>query len=205
MIKKFLLPSLIVLLFSSCGNTLLQSAKELPSGKYELDMGHSSIHFKVSHLGLSYYTARFTDFDADLNFNPNNIEKSSLKAKVKVGSIKTDYNVTKKNFDKFLSKDKSWFNSTKFPYIKFESTDIIKKSKNKAIMLGNLTLLGVTKSVKFDVTFNGSYKNKPFANKPALGFSAEAQINRSDFGFATFIPSIGDKVKIIIETEFHKY
>ena len=65
-------------------------------------------------------------------------------------------------------------------------------------------MLGVTKEIKLKAKFNKAYKVKPYVGKAALGFSASAKIKRSEWGFDTFVPSIGDEVEIIIETEFHK-
>ncbi len=207
MIRKItlLLACLITTFAISCVNNLPEHFEPVPAARYELDKSHSSIHFKVKHLGLSNYTARFTDFTINLGFDMDNPEASKVIATVNPNSIKTDYPFpNKKNFDKFLSQNENWFNSKKFPKITFNSTKIKRTSAQKGIMEGNLTMLGVTKPAKFKVTFNGSYKNKPFSNVPALGFSAIGKIKRSDWGFDTFVPSIGDEVEIIIETEFHK-
>lgn len=43
---------------------------ELPAGKYEMDLAHSSIVWGVSHFGLSLYKARFANFETDLYFRP---------------------------------------------------------------------------------------------------------------------------------------
>jgi polyisoprenoid-binding protein YceI len=65
-----------------------------------------------------------------------------------------------------------------------------------------LTFLGVTKPVTLDVTFNKALGQHPFANKPALGFTAEGSLKRSEFGMDTYIPQIGDEVDFIIQAEF---
>jgi polyisoprenoid-binding protein YceI len=204
MIKKILQLVLIGALTTSCV-VGLSGIKDLPSGKYELDAAHSSVHFKVKHLGLSNYTARFTNFKADLDLNTQKPRKSKLVAVIKSNSIKTDYPFKKKkNFDKFLSHNENWLNSKKFPDIKFESTKITRLAGKSGTMRGNLTMLGVSKPIKFKVTFNKAYKSKPYSMVAALGFSAVATIKRSEWGFNALIPSISDKVEIIIETEFHK-
>ena len=204
MIKKSALFLLGTLLAASCSSTI-KEAMYVSSGAYKLDMAHSSVHFKVSHLGLSFYTARFTDFDADLDFDAKNPTKSKIKTVIKANSVKTDYPFLEiKNFDRFLSKNENWLNSRKYPNITFESTKIKRTGFKSGAMYGNLTMLGQTHPVKFKVTFNGAYKNKPHSGKSALGFSAKAVIKRSMWGFDAFVPNIGDDVEIIIETEFEK-
>lgn len=181
-------------------NTAVQ---EMPAGTYKLDKTHASLIWKVSHIGLSNYTARFTDFDTTLDFDPQNIEASKVSATINPTSIETDYPYPeKKDFDKKLIENEEWFNAKSFPEIKFESTDIKKTGKTTGTMTGNLTFLGVTKPVTLDITFNGAYEKQPFSQKPALGFSANGTIKRSDWGFSTYVPNIGDDVQIQIEAEF---
>lgn len=178
---------------------------EMPSGIYKLDKSHASLIWKVSHQGLSNYTARFTDFDAHIVLDSQDPKQSSLLVTIDPASVETDYpDLDKKDFDNELATSKKWFNADKFPKITFESTKIKKKGKNKGIITGNLTFLGVTKPIELNVIFNGAYLEKPFSKKPALGFSATATLKRSDFGFTTYIPMIGDEINILIETEFVK-
>lgn len=175
----------------------------MPAGVYKMDNTHASLIWKVDHMGLSNYTARFTKFDADILFNPEDMTKSRLKATIDPTSIRTDYpKPEEKDFDKKLIDGKEWFNTTQFPSITFNSTAIEKTGDMTAKITGDLTFLGVTKPVVLDVTLNKAMGNHPFANKPALGFSATGSLKRSEFGFDTYIPTIGDDVEIIIEAEF---
>ncbi|MEM7617142.1 MAG: YceI family protein [Pseudomonadota bacterium] len=178
---------------------------EMLAGTYELDETHASLIWRVSHLGLSQYTARFTDFDAEIIFDPKQPELSKVTAEINPTSIKTDYPYPeKKDFDKKLIEGGEWFNSKEFPEIKFVSTDIKRNGDDTGVMTGNLTFLGVTKPVTLDVKFNGAMAKQPFSKKPALGFSATGSLKRSQWGMGTYVPNIGDEVEIIIEAEFSK-
>ena len=183
-----------------------QEASEIegmPAGLYKLDKTHASIVWKVSHLGLSNYTARFTDFDVDLLFDNEKPENSKIIATIDPTSIKTDYpHPEKKDFDKKLVEGSGWFNTTQFPEIKFKSTSVKKTGDETADVTGDLTFLGVTKPVTLNVAFNKAIGNHPFANKPALGFSATGSLKRSDFGMTKYLPNIGDDVELLIEAEF---
>jgi polyisoprenoid-binding protein YceI len=48
------------------GQPLSTEPLTAPSGDYALDKTHASLTWRVSHLGLSNYTARFTNFDAQV-------------------------------------------------------------------------------------------------------------------------------------------
>lgn len=205
--KKLLLTAAMISTFSF--GALAQEIvppSELPSGNYSLDKTHASLIWKVSHVGLSDYTARFTDFDADINYNPEDPTLSSVTVTINPMSIETDYpNAEEKDFNAKLATGEEWFNAENFPEITFTSTKItMNEGDNTGKMRGDLTFLGVTKPVTLDVTFNGGYLEKPFAGVPAMGFSATGMIDRSEWGFDTYEPGIGGDVEILIETEFHK-
>lgn len=181
------------------------SLAELPSGTYALDKTHASLTWKVSHLGLSNYTARFTDFDVTLNLDTQNPEGSSVIATINPTSLETDYpNPEEHDFDKKISTGEEWLNAVKFPEITFTSTKLEKTGESTGKMTGDLTFLGVTKPVTLDVTLNGAMLEQPFSKKPTVGFSAHGTLKRSEWGFDTYVPNIGDEVEIIIETELAK-
>ncbi len=205
--KKLLLAGAFLLSFSTSALAQEQMTpyNEMPAGTYSLDKTHASLVWKVSHAGLSNYTARFTDFDANLTFDPNNVENSTLVATINPTSIETDYpNPEKTDFNKELSQGEQWLNAQNFPEITFESTAITKTSENTGTMTGNLTFLGVTKPVTLDVVFNGAMAEQPFSKLPTLGFSATGSIKRSEWGLNTYVPAIGDRVDIAIEAELAK-
>ncbi len=67
-------------------------------------------------------------------------------------------------------------------------------------MTGDFTLLGVTKPVSLEVTFNQAGTN-PFTQAETAGFTATGSLKRSDFGIAYGLPAIGDEVKLDINFE----
>jgi polyisoprenoid-binding protein YceI len=177
----------------------------MPEGEYTLDLSHASVIWKVSHLGLTNYAARFADFDASIDYKPNNIEASQVVATINPMSIQTAYpNADEKDFDQILATDEDWFNAPKFASIDFTSTSIEMTGEKTALMQGELRFLGVSKPVTLDVIFNGAMERQPFSGKPTMGFSATTTIKRSDWGMSKFVPNIGDEVKVMIEGEFAK-
>lgn len=176
---------------------------DLPSGTYTLDKTHASITWKVSHFGLSNYTGRFKDFDAELNLDTQKVENSSVKTTINVSSIETDYpNPEKTDFNKELSDGEEWFNGAKFPDITFTSSSLTMTSDTEGTLQGELTLLGVSKPLTLDVTFNNAMVKHPFAGKPAIGFSATGVVKRTEWGLSKFAPNVGDDVTLLIEAEF---
>lgn len=196
------------LLVLSAAFTSPASAQELvtydkmPAGDYRIDTRHAFILWKVSHAGLSTYVGRFKEFDSTLHLDPKDVTKSRVTATINPASLETDYVPGERDFNKELSTKEEWFNSAKFPQITFQSTRLVKTGDNTGKLHGDLTLLGVTKPVTLDVTFNGGYPEQPFSKKPTLGFAATGKITRSDWGLDTYTPMIGDEVELEIHAEF---
>jgi polyisoprenoid-binding protein YceI len=175
---------------------------DAPSGTYAIDLTHASIIWKVSHMGLSKYPARFTKFDGTLEFDAAKPEKSKLAVNIDPASVRTEFpEKDKKDFDAELATGKDWFNSAGFPKITYVSKSIVRTGPKTANIMGDLTFLGVTKPVTLQATYNGSMKKHPFSGQPMLGFSATGKLKRSDFGMAKFIPMVGDDVTLDIEAE----
>ncbi|RJF87959.1 polyisoprenoid-binding protein [Oleomonas cavernae] len=177
----------------------------MPAGTYKVDPTHASLIFKINHFGLSNYAARFKSFDAAIEFDPKDVTKSKVTAKIKVPSLETDFpNPEKLDFNKELSGEEKWLNDGKFPTIGFVSTRLELTGATTGKMHGDLTMLGVTKPVVLDVTFNGGYAKHPVSGQPIMGFSATGSLKRSDWGLTTFLPALGDEVSFAIEAEFPK-
>lgn len=176
-----------------------------PAGEYVLDKTHANVQWQGLHNGLAWYTARFTDFDIQLTFDPVDVTKSRVQATINPKSIETDFEKTRAagnttDFNAELANDARFFNSTKFPTISFRSTTITKTGDNKGKLNGNLTFLGVTKPVTLDVTFIG-FRTYPAPRKPKVGFQAVGTINKTQWGMAAG-GAIADDIKIEINAEF---
>lgn len=176
---------------------------EAPAGTYKLDPTHASLTWRVKHMGLAFYTARFTKFDATLDIDPAKAEAARLSVTVDPLSVRTDYPLAaKKDFDKELAEGSKWFDGNAHKSITFQSTSVARTGDSTAKVAGNLTLRGVTKPVTLDVTLNGAMKLHPLRKKPALGFSATATIKRSEFGMTALLgPALADEVQLVIEAE----
>jgi polyisoprenoid-binding protein YceI len=166
-------------------------------GAYTVDKSHAFILFSVSHLGYSMYHGRFNGFDAQLNFDPAAPEKSTLDVAIDMSSADS-------NNPKMLEQYKSdkFFNVVKYPTATFKATKVTKMGQDSGKIVGDLSMMGVTKPVTLDVKFHG-YGIGPFSKQETLGFSATGVIKRSEWGITAFLPMIGDDVRIDIEAEFN--
>ncbi|WP_199553838.1 YceI family protein [Sandaracinobacteroides hominis] len=189
--------------FAFATPVLAQAAPlDVPAGEYVVDKTHVSLNWKIRHLGLSDYTARFTSIDATINLDPKDVTKSSVTVTIDPKSVKTDFPFPEKeDFDKVIA-DK-FLQAGQYPTITFQSTGLKATGAKTGKLTGNLTFLGVTKPVTLDVTLNGAMVH-PMLKVPVLGFSAVGTFKRSDFGMTALQGPLGDEIKLLIEAEFRK-
>jgi len=186
----------------ACATAGEQTFTEAASGAYKLEKTHASLTWRISHNGLSKYTARFTDFDAAIEFNPENPVESTVTATINPLSVETDHPTQREKWNGELATDNRFFNGDEFPEITFESTGVEATGEFTGIVTGNLTMLGVSVPVSLETTYNGTGNAPWFGPKDLIGFSARGTLNRSDFGMTALLPNIGDEVEVIIEAEF---
>ena len=181
------------------------STAPVPKGDYVIDKAHTSLLFRVSHLGFSTYTGRFTRVDAKLQFDPGNLAASRVNVNVDPRSIEADN--APSGFLQTLAGNQ-WLDADRFPELKFQTQSVELTGANSFRIHGQLTLHGVTKPVVLEAKYNGGYAGHTYEPQARVGFSAQGTLKRSDFGVSLGIPDpgssfgVGDNVAIVLETEF---
>jgi polyisoprenoid-binding protein YceI len=180
------------------------AAPQPPAGAYTIDKAHTSVTFRVSHLGFSRYTARFGKVDGKLKFDPATPAAMALEATIDPQSL--ELNAPPAGFHDQLM-GKSFFEADKYPAITFRSTKVAVTGPNTAKVTGDFTLHGITKPVTLDVTYNGGWPANAM-DGARIGFSGHGSFKRSAFGMGFGVPAagsnlgVGDDVEVMIETEF---
>ncbi|MGI2034360.1 YceI family protein [Rhizobium panacihumi] len=186
-------------LFSGIADAAEQAAEAAPSGTYMSDPAHSSVIWKISHLGLSSYTARFTRMTAELIWNAEHPEMSSVTATIDPLSVQTNFPFPEReNFDKEIGTEERFLAGKP---ISFVSKKITVTDARHGIVNGDLKLRGETHPATLNVTFNGSMARQPAVDKAKIGFSADLIFKRADWGLAPKVKSAGEDVIVIIEAE----
>ncbi|MEN9855385.1 MAG: hypothetical protein RLZZ157_511 [Pseudomonadota bacterium] len=169
-----------------------------PAGIYEVEPTHTSVTWRISHGGLSTYTARFDKISGTIDFNPQAPTTSSADISIEASSVNTGL----PTFDAEIAKQV--FKAQDNPVIRFRSTSLTANSPTTGTMTGDLTVAGVTKPVTLNVSYN-SGRLSPFAGRQNIGFSASGSLKRSDWNMTNWLNfGIGDTVDLIIEAEFLK-
>ena len=152
---------------------LATSSLALAADTYTIDGAHSSANFAVKHMGISTVHGRFTEVGGTILFDAHAPGKSSVTAVIKSTSVNTD-NATR---DKHLN-TADFFDTAKYPEIKFQSTSVRHVGGDKYIATGNLTIRDVTKTVELPFTLA---QGKGPKGEPRLGAEATLSINRYDY------------------------
>jgi polyisoprenoid-binding protein YceI len=172
-----------------------------PPGEYRVDPLHTSVVWKVQHLGLALYTARFDKSAGVLNLDSAAPTKSTVTFTIDAHSVSTPLPTPgKANFDAEIAKG---LGADKAPEIKFVSTSLVRTGEDSGAMTGDLTLNGVTKPATFKILLRGEGVN-PLTQKPAIGVQGYATIKRSDWGVDFAKLFTGDDVVIEIDSELDK-
>ena len=161
---------------------------------YKFDPTHTAIVFHINHFGFSNPSGKFMNVDGTLVLDQKDPAASKVNVTIPIAALDTDVPA----LDAKL-KEKDFFDATAYPTANFVSTKVEVTGKDTAIVHGTLTLHGVSKPVDLNVRLNKIGAN--FMNKPTVGFSAAATIKRSDFGITTYLPALGDDVRLDIESE----
>ncbi|MEX0964243.1 MAG: YceI family protein [Pseudohongiellaceae bacterium] len=171
---------------------------ELRGGAYTLDSDHATLLWKINHLGFSTFIGRFNDFDASLDFDPENIEAANLEVIINTAGLDINNEV----FAEELRGD-NWFNVEQFPQATFRTTAFVEAiDEDTFVYQGDLTLLGVTAPVNLEINFHGGGRNF-LTRSYTLGFSASANFLRSDYGLDRFTSfGVGDEIELEIHVEF---
>jgi polyisoprenoid-binding protein YceI len=174
---------------------------KLTPGKWQIDTTHSSVAFSVRHLMISKVKGTFKDFSGTIVIDDDPL-KSTVDARVGLASVDTG----DEQRDAHL-KGSDFFDTETYPDMVFTSTGL-RHDDGDYLLDGELSILGVTKPVTFELEFEGVSAD-PWGNTKA-GFSAKTEINRKDWGMnynaalETGGVLIGEKAKIELDIEAAK-
>ena len=164
---------------------------------YRIDPASSKVGFCVeSPVGL--IEGEFKDFSGGLTFLQEAVSDEQALVKVRTASLETEGMLIKR-----MLKGKNFFDVGNYPEILFVSTAFQWVSDTEAVLLGKLTMHGVTRDVGFHVVL---------VQEPAGGgaqqrirVKATTLIRRSEFGLSALYPMVSDSVNLCMSVDAVKY
>lgn len=177
------------------------SSPQIVAGTWTVDPTHSVIGFVARHMMVSKVRGQFREFSADVSIGDDPL-RSTLRAEVQMASIDTG----NADRDGHL-RTNDFFDIEHFPTMTLVSTGFAPAGDDFE-MTADLTIRGVTRSVTFELSFEGTGQD-PWGGTRA-GFTASTTINRKDFGIEwnTALETggvlVGDKVQIELDIQLVK-
>jgi len=191
-------PTLLTV-FAAAASTLSATVAYAAPETYELDPSHSQVVFTYDHLGFSTTTGMFSGFEGEIQFDEADPANSSVSVSMPVMSMFTGW---EKREEHFMSDD--FFGAEEGDMVTFTSTGIEVTGDNSAVITGDLSMNGVTKSVALDTVLNQKADAHPMNNRPWMGFDATTTLTRTDFERGKCAPYVSDEVGVMISVEAGK-
>ncbi len=144
---------------------------------YQVDVkgAHAFINFKIQHLGYSWLYGRFNDFNGTFEYDASAPNASRITINIATKSIDSNH----AERDKHLRGD-DFLDVEKYPKSGFKSTKIVFSDDNNAMVTGEFTLKGVTRTISFPIVKMGEGSD-PWGGYRA-GFSGQTRIALKDYG-----------------------
>jgi polyisoprenoid-binding protein YceI len=183
-----------------CATFALTSALVLPSlasaDTYKIDTegAHAFVQFRIQHLGYSWLYGRFNEFDGAFTYDEEAPAKAKVEVAIKTASVDSNH----AERDKHL-RGADFLDVDKYPEARFVSTSFEPTDGDKAVLVGDLTLHGVTKPVTIDVEKIGSGPD-PWGGY-RVGFEGTTEIALKDFGIDYDLGPASANVELTLSVE----
>lgn len=150
----------------------------------------TDIKFQLKNLGVKT-GGSFNALQANINFNPDKLDNSSIEATLDVKSINTDNDLR----DSHLRSDE-YFDAEKFPAIVMKSISLKHKSGDKYVGEFNLTIKNQTKQFEIPFTYT--------TDATSATFTGGLKLNRLDFGVGGKSLVMSNEVSVSMEVQVTK-
>jgi polyisoprenoid-binding protein YceI len=146
------------------------SVTTIPAGTWSIDPSHSTVEFRIKHLGLATVKGRAPVVGGTIVGG----EQPSVVGTVDVASM-TTFDETR---DEHL-RSPDFFDASRHPELSFESTDV-RQEGDQLVASGLLTIKGVSNPVTLRGELVGT-ETDPWGNE-RIGVDFETSIDRTDWG-----------------------
>lgn len=163
--------------------------------EYRIDPVHTRIVFRVDHAGYSRAMGTLSGIEGRLRFDADDPGRAELDVHIPIARL----DLGDEGWNRALQR-RSWFDSEHHPHARFVAERVEADADGRLQVHGQLSLRGRTRPVVLDAQLN-AIKRHPLTLRRSIGFSARAQLRRSDFGMDAWAKLVGDEVELWIEVE----
>jgi polyisoprenoid-binding protein YceI len=166
------------------------------AAEFEVDPGHLTVYFAVSHFDISFVRGRFGRIDAKAQFDAE-ARTGTVAVTVDAGSIDTG-NAT---LDGVL-RSPQFLDAGVYPEIRFVSERFAFEGNALVSVDGRLWLHGIQQPLRLNVErFVCKDVRAGIVLRHVCGGAFRAAFRRSTFGLTQFLPEVGDEVQLAISVE----
>jgi polyisoprenoid-binding protein YceI len=171
---------------------------------WDVDAAHSSAHFKVRHLMVSYVRGELGPISGSIVIDDKDLTRSRVDVTIDAKQIATR---DEKRDEHLRSAD--FLDVANHPTITFRSTRVEKGGGDLLRVTGDLTIRGTARPVTLEVDSLTASVSDPWGNTKR-GATARTKINRKDWGLQWNVGLeaggvlVGEEVTIEIEAELLK-
>ncbi|GGM94734.1 hypothetical protein GCM10011609_35250 [Lentzea pudingi] len=168
------------------------------AGTWRIDPLHTHVGFSVRHLMISNVRGRFGTVSGTITTDED-VVLSSVVAEIGTASIDTGFAARDEHI-----RSAEFLDATEHPVMTYRSTGVERRNEDY-VVTGELTLRGVTRPVDLAVQLLGFGPDDHGGTR--CGFSANAELNRLDFGVQGNkrldggVVMIGDTIRVTLEVE----
>lgn len=173
---------------------------DLTPGVWNIDTSHTTVGFTARHLMITKVRGRFGDVTGAPTIAEDPMS-STVQATIDMSSVDTGDEAR----DGHL-RSPEFFDVENHPTMTFKSTEIRGSARGaEFVLVGDLAVRGVTKSVELDLEFEGVNPD-PWGGT-RVGFTAEGEIDRRNFGldFQVALDNgsllVSEKIKILLDVQ----
>ena len=168
-------------------------------GTWKFDPFHTQVEFSAKHLGMMTVRGHFAEVTASGDIDVEHPERSTVEATINTASIRT-HNEQRDND----LRSSNFLEIEKYPTMTFKSTKLEPAGQDRYTMTGDLTIKGTTRPVTLNVVKYGEFTDPQMGHR--IGYAAQGQINRRDFGmtFSMVLDGkfvVSNEIQINIEGE----
>jgi polyisoprenoid-binding protein YceI len=149
------------------------TTQPIATGTWAIDRVHSHIGFAVKHMVVSTFRGRFEDYDGALTVGDDGAPRLE-------GSVEVDSIVVKDENLAGHLKAPDFFDSERYPQIRFRSSAVRVHEGGELEVDGELTIKDRTHDVSARGTINGPHED--IAGNEKIGVELETVVDRREFG-----------------------
>ena len=176
--------------------------------KWFFEPGHTAAEFSVRHMMVTCVRGHFKNVRGTLFFDPANPRAASVEVTIDAAGIWTG----EPDRDAHL-RSADFLDVERYPKILFKGNQVEITGATDAVLTGELTIRGVTRTVPLRVRYLGQWQTPWWEDgvdkgpKTRAGFVATTTINRHDFGVSWNASLekegvvVGSTVEITIDAE----